>query len=229
MRILVADDERPARFVLRSMLEELGFLPDSIVEAKGGDEVVAKAPSLKAACAFVDVRMPGRDGLAAIRDAAPHCPGTKWVVVSGHAEFEYARSALRFGATEYLLKPVRPEDLEACLDRLGVRPDDPAEDPALAPVLEYLARNYNGDASVADAAALVGLTPNYLSGLFKRRLGHTISEHLARLRIEEAARLLGEEGLSVAEAARAVGYADLQFFGEKFKAVTGLRPSDFKR
>lgn len=228
MKILVADDERPARFVLRSILEEAGFRPEAIIEAASGDEVVSLAPALKAACALVDVRMPGLDGLAAIEAAAPLCPGTKWVVVSGHAEFEYARSALRLGVTEYLLKPVRPEDLEACLARLGVVASDPAADPALAAVLDYFARNFNGDASVANAAAIVGLTPNYLSGLFRRRLGHTISEHLARLRIEEAARLLREEGLSVAEAARAVGYADLRFFAEKFKAITGLRPSDFK-
>lgn len=227
MRILVADDERPARFVLRSMLEELGFLPEAIVEVSGGDELLAVSPGLKAACALVDVRMPGRDGLEAIEAAAPLCPSTRWVVVSGHAEFEYARQALRLGVTEYLVKPVRPEELEACLARLGVKPSDPAADPALAPVLDYLSRNFNGDVSVADAAALVGLSPNYLSGLFKRKLGRTFSEHLARLRVEEATRLL-KEGLSVAEAARAVGYADLRFFAEKFKAVTGLRPSDYK-
>lgn len=109
MRLLVADDERPARFVLRSLLEELGFAPETIAEAPGGRELVEAARATLPDCVFVDVRMPGLDGLQAIEAAAPSCPGSKWVVVSSHAEFEYARTAIRLGVTEYLLKPVRPE------------------------------------------------------------------------------------------------------------------------
>lgn len=227
MRFLVADDERPARFVLRSMLEELGFDPASVAEAASGAELVAAAAELKPACAFVDVRMPGLDGLAAIEAAAPSTPATRWVVVSSFAEFEYAKTAIRLGVGEYLLKPVRPEELSACLSRLGLAPRPPEEDPVLGKVLDYLRRNFNADASVAGAAELVGLTPNYLSALFRKRVGSTISDYLARLRIEEAARLI-RAGLSVAEAAREVGYADLRFFAAKFKELTGARPSDYK-
>lgn len=228
MRIVVADDERPARFVLRSMLEELGFDPETVAEAANGSELVEAAASLKPACAFVDVRMPGMDGLAAIEAAAPASPGTSWVVVSSFAEFEYARTAIRLGVHEYLLKPVRPEELAACLGRLGLGPKPAEEDPLLGPVIEYLKSNFNADVSVAAAAELVGLSPNYLSALFRKRTGETISEYLARLRIEEATRRI-KDGLSVAEAAHEVGYADLRFFAAKFKAITGLHPSDYKK
>jgi two-component system response regulator YesN len=129
--------------------------------------------------------------------------------------------------TEYLLKPVRPEELASCLRRLGLRPDDPEDDAVLGPVLEYLRRNFNADASVADAAAIAGLSPNYLSALFHRKTGATISEHLARLRVEEAARLI-RDGLSVAEAGQAVGYSDVRHFARKFKSIMGTLPSDFK-
>ena len=98
----------------------------------------------------------------------------------------------------------------------------------LGPVIQYLRRNYNADVSVADAAALAGLSPNYLSALFHRRTGSTISDYLARLRVEEAARLL-REGASVAEAAQAVGYADARHFAHKFKAIMGSLPSEHQR
>jgi len=227
MKILVADDERPARYVLRSMLEELGFEAGSIVEAANGDELVEVASSEKPACGLVDVRMPGRDGLAAIEAAAPASRGTRWVVVSSFAEFDYARTAIRLGVNEYLLKPVRPEELASCLERLGLGPRPVEEDPVLGPVLEYLKANFNGDASVAGAAELAGLTPNYLSSLFRKRTGSTISDYLVRLRVEEAGRLI-REGASVSEAARLVGYSDLRHFAAKFKEVTGARPSDYK-
>jgi len=228
VRVIVADDERPARFVLSSMLADLGFPAGSIVEAASGAALVEAASSAAPDCAFVDVRMPGMDGLAAIEAASPLCPLAKWVVVSSHAEFEYARGALRLGVTEYLLKPVRPEELRLCVERLGVGPASPAEDRVLGPVIDYLGRNFNADASVAEAAELAGVTPNYLSALFRRKTGTTISEHLARLRIEEAGRLIREEGLSVAEAARAVGYADVRHFTRKFKSIAGSLPSDLK-
>lgn len=227
MTFLVADDERPARFVMRSLLEELGWAADCIAEAASGEELVASARAREPDCAFVDIRMPGMDGLAAIEEAAPACPGTRWVLVSSYAEFEYARTAIRLGVTEYLLKPVRPEELGSCLVRLGLMPGGPGDDPVLGPVMAYLKRNFNADASVADAAALVGLTPNYLSALFHRRTGVTISDWLARLRIDEAG-LLIRKGMTVADAARAVGYADARYFARKFKTLTGTLPSELK-
>ena len=225
IKLLIADDERPARFVLRSLLEELGFPSEAIEEASRGDELVERALALSPDCAFVDIRMPGMDGLAAIEAAAARCPFTRWVVVSSHAEFEYARGALRLGVTEYLLKPVTAEELGACLGRLGLRPDSPEDDAVLGPVIDYLRRNFNADVSVADAASLVSLSPNYLSSLFHRKMGVTISDYLSKLRAEEAARLL-RGGASVAEAAAAVGYSDSRHFARKFKSVTGSLPSE---
>jgi two-component system response regulator YesN len=225
MRILVADDERPARFVLRSLLEELGFPPESVEEAVDGRGLVEAATARRADCAFVDVRMPGMDGLAAVEAAAPACPSTRWVIVSSYAEFEYARQAIHLGVTEYLLKPVRLEELSACLDRMGIAPSVPEDDAALGPVIEYLRRNYNADVSVSSAAEIAGLSPNYLSTLFHARTGCTISEYLARLRAEAAAKLL-RDGVSVAEAGQAVGYSDARHFARKFREIMGCLPSD---
>jgi len=226
VKFLIADDERPARFVLRSLLEELGFPPDSIEESADGPSLVASATSRRADCAFVDVRMPGLGGLEAVEEASPACPATRWVIVSSYADFEYARKAIRLGVTEYLLKPVRVEELSACLSRLGISPGSPEDDAVLGPVIEYLKRNFNADASVAAAAELAHLSPNYLSALFHRRTGSTISDYLARLRAEAAAKLL-REGRSVAEASQAVGYADARHFARKFKEVMGCLPSEF--
>lgn len=227
MRLLIADDERPARFVLRSLLEELG-VPGVIEEAAGGSELVEAARARPPDCAFVDVRMPGLDGLAAIEAVSRDCPLTRWVIVSSHAEFEYARGALRLGVNEYLLKPVCAEELAACLGRLGLMPGSPEEDAVLGPVIEYFRRNFNADATVADAAGLAGISPNYLSALFHRKTGSTISDFLARLRVEEAGRLI-RAGSSVAEAAAAVGYTDARHFSRKFKAITGSLPSELSR
>jgi len=228
LKFLIADDERPARYVLRSSLEDFGFDPGTIREVADGMQLVEATRESLPDCAFVDVCMPGLDGLAAIEAASAASPGTRWVIVSSYAEFEYARSALRLGVTEYLLKPVDSEDLAACLGRLGIRPVSLEDDAVLGPVIEYLRQNFNADVTVADAAAIAGLSPNYLSTLFHQHAGITISDFLVRLRIEEAGRLIREEHISVADAAKAVGYTDARHFARKFKILTGSPPSRFK-
>jgi len=108
MKTIIADDEAPARFLLRSFLEDEGFSPGDIGEAGDGLELVAVVEREKPRLCFVDIRMPGMDGLEALRRCIPVASATSWVIVSSHSEFEYARAALRLGVTEYLVKPVDP-------------------------------------------------------------------------------------------------------------------------
>jgi two-component system response regulator YesN len=119
MRILIADDERLVRFSLRSMLEELGIPAGSISMARDGQEMLEAVRGAPPDVAFVDIRMPRVNGLDAIRQAGAASPGTRWVILTSHSSFDYARRALQLGAAEYLLKPVSPAELAAVLDKLS--------------------------------------------------------------------------------------------------------------
>jgi two-component system response regulator YesN len=118
MKILIADDERLVRFSLKSMLEELGIPAASIQAACDGVELVERAREQQPDIAFVDIRMPRLDGLQAIQQALPLSPATRWVILTSHSSFEYARKAIGLGAVEYLLKPVSPQDLSRVVSRL---------------------------------------------------------------------------------------------------------------
>ncbi len=212
--------------MLKSMLAEAGFPETDMTEASDGDELVALATARKPRLGFVDIRMPGMDGLEAISRCKTTSPDTLWVIVSSFAEFEYARSAIRLGVTEYLVKPVNPRDLERCLSTLGLAPDSPRNDPVLGPLLDHVDRNFNADVTISDLADMSGLTPNYLSSLMHQRLGMTFSAYLANTRMEHARRLLRDGGLSVGEAAHAVGFADVRHFSRKYREIMGEYPSD---
>ena len=115
-RVLVVDDEVPARERLRRLLLELGDV-EVVGEAANGSEAVRLAGELKPDVCLLDVRMPGMDGLEAARHMAllPTAPA----VVFTTAYDNYAIEAFDTQAIGYLLKPVRAEKLKAALRRAG--------------------------------------------------------------------------------------------------------------
>lgn len=111
MTLLIADDEPLVRFSLKSMVDELNLGLTVCAEATNGDELVSQALKYRPDLAFVDVRMPGQNGLAAIRRLKKAGLETKWVILSSHAEFDYASEAVQLGVSSYLLKPAGPAQL----------------------------------------------------------------------------------------------------------------------
>lgn len=113
-RVLIADDEPPARERLRSLLEAQGGC-EVVAEAGSGDEAVQHAAALRPDVVLLDVRMPGMDGLEAARHMAllPEPPAIVFVTA-----FErYAVEAFDAEAVDYLLKPVRASRLASALER----------------------------------------------------------------------------------------------------------------
>jgi two-component system, LytTR family, response regulator AlgR len=113
-RVLIVDDEPPARERLRQLLEELADV-DIAGEAANGEQAVRLAGELKPDVVLLDVRMPGMNGLEAARHLALF--ETPPAVVFTTAYDTYAVEAFEAQAIGYLLKPVRAEKLTAALKR----------------------------------------------------------------------------------------------------------------
>lgn len=65
---------------------------------------------------ITDIRMPVIDGLALIRQAHKQYPGTQFIILSGYADFEYARQAIRYGVSNYLTKPLDDAELTRAVE-----------------------------------------------------------------------------------------------------------------
>lgn len=83
--------------------------------------------------------------------------------------------------------------------------------------------------SVKTVADIVGLTPNYISTLFKTNLGITIYEYLTFVRIEAAKNMLFEGSLNITQIAETCGFSSIYSFSRAFRRVTGLGPSQFSK
>ncbi len=110
-RILIADDEQLERQALAHILGGLADRGIELVEASNGRQAVAVASRGGIDLAFLDIRMPGMDGLAAARILRDGNPGIHIVFVTAFDKFDYAREALRLGVDEYLVKPASADEV----------------------------------------------------------------------------------------------------------------------
>ncbi|MBT8469054.1 MAG: LytTR family DNA-binding domain-containing protein [Deltaproteobacteria bacterium] len=134
MRALIVDDERVARNRLKRMLGRLEGV-EVVGEAADGPDALERIAELEPDVAFLDIRMPGMDGL----ELAGKLPETTQVVFTT-AYDDYALQAFETSAVDYLLKPIEAERLEAAVRKLEQRIGQPAAATAdLERLLEKLA------------------------------------------------------------------------------------------
>jgi DNA-binding NarL/FixJ family response regulator len=110
VRVLVADDQALVRAGFRLVLETRPDI-DVVAEAADGEEAIRLARHHRPDVALLDVRMPGTDGIAATERIVTAGLPTRVIVLTTFDLDDYVNSALRAGASGFLLKDVRPADL----------------------------------------------------------------------------------------------------------------------
>jgi len=148
-RAVIADDERLLREQLRARLAEVW--PELVIvgEAKNGNEAVALVESERPDLVFLDIRMPGMNGIEAARaiaalpaDDADGWPGAEIVFITAYDQ--YAVEAFEQGVVDYVLKPAERERLQLTVERLRRRladrsPGDAPDSSGMQQLLQKLA------------------------------------------------------------------------------------------
>jgi len=116
LRIVVADDQRMFALALDLVLQKYGDQQLQVVgTAHDGHELIEKVNALDPDVALVDIRMPGMDGLTALKKLTECASRTKFLILTTYDDDEYVDKALALGASGYLLKDNRPEELVAAI------------------------------------------------------------------------------------------------------------------
>lgn len=101
--------------------------------------------------------------------------------------------------------------------------------PEIRKVIAYALEHLDGQLTLGRMAKLIYMHPQYLSNLFRKETGASISEFLSMLRVERACQLLAHSALSVQQVAVACGFSDAAYFCRLFKRRTGKTPSQWRR
>lgn len=181
-RVLLVDDDDLMRAGLAELLSNDSTI--SIVgQAATGREALAQVRRSTPDVVLMDVRMPDMDGIAATRELSRTAPASKVLIVTTFEQDEYIFGALRAGASGFLLKRIRPEDLIAAVHIVA------AGDGLLSPsvtrrVIQRMAQQPNPD--LDGNAQVSALTPRERQVLALIAQGLSNREIAAALVVEES-------------------------------------------
>ena len=187
---------------------------------------------------ITDIRMPFMDGLAFIREVRRFLPEIPVVVLSGYSDFSYAKEAIRYHVSDYLLKPVSSEELAMTLIELREKLDEKfRRDPGnkaegyyekiVDSIKKSVILNYR-TVSLESIALETKMSTNYVSKIFKKVSGQNFSDYLLEVKMTNARRLLDEGSLKIYEIAYMVGYDNPKNFTRAFRNYFGVSPREHK-
>ncbi len=116
-RVMLADDEGIVLESLKMIIEKRFPGECQIETAKTGRSVIELAESFRPEIAFMDIQMPGINGIEAIKEIQQSNPSTVFIVLSAYDKFDYAKEAINLGVLEYLNKPFTPDMIEEVLKK----------------------------------------------------------------------------------------------------------------
>lgn len=117
-RLLIADDEALEREGIEWIVGRMMPNTFEVIHAENGRTAIQKADEHRPHIILMDIRMPGIQGLEALREIKAGHPQTKMVLVTAYEQFEYAREALSLGVKDYLVKPAKRDQIVELLQRL---------------------------------------------------------------------------------------------------------------
>ncbi len=192
---------------------------------------------------FTDIRMPEMDGLELAHAIADEFPFIKCVIVSGYNDFLYAKSAITYHATHYLLKPINKDELAECLSQLenSFRVQHPNleqlagdskktwnSEEIVTLVKEYIHKNYSSQIDLTNISNNFGFSSAYLSKVFSKYAGISPSKYLKDYRIMVAKQLLNNKEIPISVISTQSGFLDQFHFSKTFKSATGYSPTEYR-
>ena len=193
---------------------------------------------------FSDIKMPFMTGLELAEMVKKVSPETVIIIFSGYSDFEYARGAIKYGAFDYLLKPVSYEEAEALLTRaddyfaaqekaqeeeLAIETEPETGNEQFNALLQYMREHFSERLQLKELAKAFYLNPNYCSELFNKKLSISFSRYLNQLRIDQCCTLLRTSAKSAEEIAAQAGFTDSTHFHKVFKSITGETPGQYRK
>ena len=232
MKLLVADDEDMIRNGIVNYVRSHTDRFEAVITASNGQEAIDLIYEKRPEILCLDVQMPIKTGLQVMEEAnrAGILPYT--IILSGYDEFQYCQKAMRMGAKDYLLKPVRSSDFLKMLvdvaDRLETGRSVNEKETIADRAMRYMREHYSEEITLSSVADYLGVSAGYLSTLMTKAFGKGFIDCLNEIRIDRACDYIMQGSLKTYEIAYKVGYNNEKYFYRVFSRIKGTTPAKYK-
>lgn len=117
-RLIIVDDEQIVLDGLKFLIEDTMDDVQVVATASSGREAILACEEHHPDIVFMDIKMPGINGIEAIETLQKRMNHIKFVIISAYEQFEYAKQAVELGVSDYILKPVNPDKVVDVLKRV---------------------------------------------------------------------------------------------------------------
>ena len=245
IKVLIAEDENLIRKKLLHFIDYDALGMVVVAEVDNGVSGVELIKKYKPDIVLADINMPEKDGLDMIKETLDY--DYIAIIISGYDYFSYAQRALKYGVTDYLLKPISIDDLNEALvnareiiykkrsvisrnsdieNAIDISTDEAIKDSTVVEMINFIKNNYQDKISISDLSKKLAYSESMLNRKFKKEVHITFNEYLNRYRINKAIELLKNSDYNITEISYMCGYSSAKYFSRVFKKYLGVSPSD---
>ncbi|WP_168120372.1 response regulator [Paenibacillus sp. HB172176] len=256
-KLIIVDDNLRDRKGIAGLLpwKSLGCEVAGIFS--NGMEALSATKALRPDIVLTDVQMPLMDGIELGQRVKKEFPAVQLIFMSNYDDFTFTRGALQLEAADYVLKPIRKDELNEvvakvigklvreqtlrreresllmqyresrALEQAGE--ESTYHEDIVDRIKEIVESRYAETITVQEIAEAVYLSVSHVNKLFKEKTGSNIFEYLTEYRMEKAKEMLRKPDSLIYRVAEESGYVNKSHFCLVFKKHTGFSPSQYKR
>ncbi len=255
LSILIVEDEDIIRQGLVHLIDWNSMGCQVIGQARDGEEGERLIKALRPDIVLTDIKMPKKNGIKMIENALSFCK-FKAILLTSHADFDYAQKALSLHIFEYLLKPVDEKILKDTIKKIHKELEsdgshikkitastiksygfdfdinkalDKSRTRQVKLLLKKIIVSYQDPLNICAVAKEIGVSQEYLSRKLKEETGKTFTEILNMQRILKSIELLEDGCYLMYEIALISGFSEYKYFSSVFKKYTGKTPGEIKK
>ncbi len=245
-KILIAECE----FLEREAIKKIAYKIDNeilILEAAAGNKTIELNSAFKPNLIFLSTQLGGastRDILKEIRDSRVH---PTIILINNYNKKVKLDDLQNLEIHDFLVKPIPSQKIEEIITTQFYDSDDNSAkiknssksvisvypqtliSKEIKDTLNYIEENYNSEISLDYLANRVYLSTYYLSRLFKKEVGVTLSSYILHKKIEVGKTLLSETDKSIIEISTYLNFKEQTYFCKVFKKKVGVSPTDYRK
>lgn len=221
-------------------------------DCRNGEEGIAAMQEHQPDIVITDINMPVVDGLEMIRQTYEEYEYAA-IILSGYSDFEYAQTAIRYGVLEYILKPLKQQEMVEAVEKAKKecerrdiyrnRQHKPGElandflrefrvnymgnDALVSRMLDFVKDRYSQKLTIGDLEKELNYSGTFLNKKFREAMGTTFMEYVNRYRIRAAIDFMTREHMPLSEVSWKCGIGEYKYFSTVFKKYLGCSPKEF--